>query len=108
MEELEYFKDKCKKYNLTLKEISEDTLYIYSKKYFFDSWLIKKTEDNEFELWHQNKKNNPKKCNYHLQLRVKRNNRAILVYTINSHNKYAAFYRNTKNINLVDRVLKKR
>lgn len=108
VKEFFYFQERCKKHDLIIKEVNQDTLLVYSKKYFFDSWLIKKNENDEFELWHLNKKNRILKCSYHLHLKVKYRERSQIINAINKHNKYAAFIKNTKNINLVDRVLNKK
>ena len=39
MSNLEYLRIKAKKYDLVAEYLTEDTLKIYSPKFFFDSWL---------------------------------------------------------------------
>lgn len=105
MSNLEYIKSKAKNYNLVADFLSGDTLKIYSPKFFFDSWLVKDTEEG-IELWHMSKKNNLKKCSYHLQSIIPKKLKLRVLQRINSHNNYIAFYKNRNKINLVDRVLK--
>lgn len=107
MSDLEYIKRKASKYNLKADYLNKETLKLYSPKFYFDSWLIKINEEGEIELWHMSKKNNLKKCSYHLQAVVSSKNKIRALQKINSHNKYVAFHKNKNKINLVDRVLAK-
>lgn len=105
MKNLVYLQKKAKNYNLKAEFLNENTLKIYSPKFFFDSWLIKET-DESIELWHQSKKANIKKCSYHLQAVIEKKYKIRALQKINSHNNYIAFHKNKNKINLVDRVLK--
>ena len=104
MKNLEYLQKKARKYDLVAEFLNEDTLKIYSPKFFFDSWLIRETQEG-IELLHQSKKNNLKKCSYHLQTVIPKKDKIRALQKINSHNKYIAFHKNKNKINLVDRVL---
>ena len=107
MSDLEYLRRRASRYCLEAEFLNEETLKLYSPKFYFDSWLIKRNEDGEIELWHMSKKNNVKKCSYHLQAVVSSRNKIRALQKINSHNNYVAFYKNKKKINLVDRILAK-
>lgn len=104
MTNLEYLKIKAEGYDLVAEYLSEDTLKLYSPKFFFDSWLIKETEEG-IELWHMSKKNNIKKCSYHLQSVHSKRNKTRALKKIRDHNNYVAFHKGERRINLVDRVL---
>lgn len=104
MTNLEYIKTKAKKYDLVAEFLNCDTLKVYSPKYFFDSWLVKETDEG-IELWHLSKKNNLKKCSYHLQAVIPKKYKIRALQRINSHNKYTTFYKHKNKVNLVDRVL---
>lgn len=106
MSDLAYIKYKARNYNLVAEYVNEETLKVYSPKFFFDSWLVKDTEEG-IELWHMSKKNNIKKCSYHLQSVIPKKYKIRALQRINSHNKYVAFYKNRNRVNLVDRVLSK-
>lgn len=104
MKNLEYLRVKANRYDLVAEYLSEDTLKVYSPKFFFDSWLIKET-DEEMELWHMSKKNNLKKCSYHLQSTHPKSNKIRVLQKIKEHNNYVAFRKGKYRMNLVDRVL---
>lgn len=106
MKDLEFLRLKAHKYDLVADYINETTLKVYSPKYLFDSWLIVETED-AFELMHQSKMNGNKKCSYHLHATVSKSKKHWLLERIEDHNRYVAFYKNNKKINLVDRILSK-
>lgn len=101
---LKQLKSRAKKYDLKAEFLNRNTLKVYSPKFFFDSWLIKES-DEEFEVWHMSKKNNIQKCSYHLQAKVSKDKGIRTLQKIRSHNKYVAFHK-TKT-NMVDRVLLK-
>lgn len=105
MTNLEWLKKKAKKYDLVAEYLTEDTLKVYSPKYVFDSWLITETE-TDMELWHMSKKNNLKKCSYHIHAIVPKRNKVRVLQKIKTHNEYVAFHKKFNRINLVDRVLK--
>lgn len=104
MRDLDYLKKRAPKFDLEADYLNYDTLKVYSPKFFFDSWLIK-VKDNEIELWHMSKKNNLKKCSYHLQSVVQKGNGVKLLKKIKNHNEYTAFHKRYRKINLVDRIL---
>lgn len=104
MSNLEYLRIKAKKYDLVAEYLTEDTLKIYSPKFFFDSWLVKETEE-EIELWHMSKKNNLRKCSYHLQSTHPKSNKKSVLKKIKDHNNYVAYHKGKRRLNLVDRVL---
>lgn len=106
MKDLVYLKKHCHKFDLKAEFVNEDTLKVYSPKFFFDSWLIK-DRGEDIQLLHMSKKCNLKKCSYHSQMIVKRENKILLLKKIREHNEYVAFYKKYNKINLVDRVLKK-
>lgn len=106
MRDIEYIRKISPRYGLVAEYLNEDTLKVYSEKYFFDSWLVVENRKEKcMELWHKSKKKNLKKCSYHLQSVVPRKYKKRVLEKINSHNRYVAFYKNKKKINLVDRVL---
>lgn len=104
MRDLEYLKKKAPKFDLVAECLNYNTLKVYSPKFFFDSWLIR-IKDKEVELWHMSKKNNLKKCSYHLQSVVPSGKGVKLLRKIKEHNEYTAFHKRYRKINLVDRVL---
>lgn len=106
MSDLEFLKRNACRYSLEAKFVNDDTLQVYSPKFCFDNWLIKE-KDNKLELWHLSKRNNMKKCSYHLQKVIHKKNKIRILQKINSHNKYVAFHKHKKRVNLVDRVLSK-
>lgn len=101
MKDIEWLRIKAANYDLTAEYMNDNTLKVYSKKYFFDSWLIVETEE-EFELWHQSKNHRVKGMTYHLQKAVPKHKKIWMLQRINSHNRYVAFHHH---INLVDRLL---
>lgn len=104
MRDIEWLKRQSSKYGLVADYVNENTLKLYSPKYFFDSWLIKETEDS-IELWHQSKNYKNRNLSYHLQKSLPKYNKIWALQRIKSHNRYAAFYRNNKT-NIVDKLLK--
>lgn len=106
MKNLDFLVKRAKFYDVVADYINENTLKVYSPKYLFDSWLIIETESN-IELWHQSKKNNLKKCSYHLHASIKKKYSIRALQKIKSHNEYVAFHKKVNKINLVDRVLGK-
>lgn len=104
MKDLDFLISKAEHYDLVAERLNEETLKVHSPKFVFDSWLIKETE-TEMELWHMSKKNNLKKCSYHLQASVPKQRKMLLYKLIRKHNNYVAFHKNFNKINLVDRVL---
>ena len=101
---LNIIKSKAKQYRLEAEFLNKDTLKIYSKKYNFDSWLIKENKDT-IQLFHMSKKHNLKKCSYHLQREVEKYEGIYLLENISDHNRYQAFFKGFNKTNLVDRIL---
>lgn len=106
MSNLEWLRRKAGRYNLVADYVNENTLKVYSPKFYFDSWMIIETE-NEIELWHMSKGCGLKKCSYHLQKAFPKKFKLRTLERINSHNKYVAFHKRANKINLVDRVLER-
>lgn len=104
MRNIEWLRRKAERYDLIADYVNENTLKVYSPKFYFDNWLIKETEEG-IELWHLNKKANIKKCTYHLQKIFDKRNKIRVLQKIESHNNYIAFYKNRNKVNLVDRLL---
>lgn len=104
MKNLEKIKRNAKYYNLKADYVNDYTLKVFSPKFMFDSWLITTNED-DIELWHQSKKNNIKKCSYHLQTVVPKHCWRKILQKVDKHNNYVAFHKTNNKINLVDRVL---
>lgn len=89
-----------KNYNYTIKQINKNVYSIYSKKYFFDSWIIKLYSD-EIHLYHKNR--NSQKQQYHRQCVIKNTHWKRILKTIHEHNLTKTFNR----INTVDYVFAK-
>lgn len=106
MRDLDYLIKKSKSYDLVAEYVNENTLKVYSPKFVFDSWLIVEKE-NDFQLLHMSKKNNIKKCSYHIHAVVEKHNKIHLLQKIKAHNIYVAFHKRYNKVNLVDRVLNK-
>lgn len=102
MRDIEWLRRKAERYELVANYVNNDTLKVYSPKFYFDSWLIKETED-EIELWHQSKARGIKNMSYHLQKAVPRHKKIWVLQRIKSHNKYVAFNKNK--VNIVDKLL---
>lgn len=107
MRNLDYLVMKAGSHNLVAEYVNDNTLKVYSPKFFFDSWLIKE-ENNRFELYHQNRKQgSAHKCAYHLHAVVSKDKKIHLLQKIKRHNEYVAYHKSFNKINLVDRVLGK-
>ena len=102
MRDIEWLRRKAERYELIADYVNEDTLKVYSPKYYFDSWLIKETEF-EIELWHQSKAYGKKNISYHLQKAVPKYKNIWVLQRIQSHNRYVAFNKNK--VNIVDKLL---
>lgn len=102
MRDIEWLRRKAERYELIADYVNEDTLKVYSPKYYFDSWLIKETEF-EIELWHQSKACGMKNISYHLQKAVPKYKKIWVLQRIKSHNRYVAFNKNK--VNIVDKLL---
>ena len=102
MRDIEWLRRKAERYELVADYVNEDTLKVYSPKYYFDSWLIKETEF-EIELWHQSKACGIKNISYHLQKAVPKYKKIWVLQRIKSHNRYVAFNKNK--VNIVDKLL---
>lgn len=103
---LSKIKNRAKKYGLVAEYVGVDTLKVHSKKYAFDSWLVKEQKDC-IELWHLNKAFGNQKCTYHLQKRLEKDKWKWILQRINSHNRYSTRFVSKHQGNLVDRVLAK-
>lgn len=104
MRDIEWIRRKAEKYELVAEYVNEDTLKVYSPKFFFDSWLVKETKE-EIELWHLSKASSIKNVTYHLQIAVPKKKKIWVLQRIKVHNRYVGFYKNKNKINLVDRIL---
>lgn len=102
MRDIEWIRRKAERYDLIADYVNEDTLKVYSPKFFFDSWLIKETEE-EIELWHLSKACNIKNVTYHLQKAIPKHKKIWALQRIKAHNRYVAFNKNK--VNIVDRLL---
>lgn len=102
--DLEWLRLRAERYDLIAEYLNEYTLKLYSPKFYFDSWMIIET-DTEIELWHMSKGCGLKKCSYHLQKAFPKRLKLRALEKIKSHNNYVAFYKKSKKINMVDRVL---
>lgn len=102
MRDIEWLRRKAERYELVADYVNDDTLKLYSPKFYFDSWLIKETED-EIELWHQSKACGIKNISYHLQKAVPKHKKIWVLQRIKSHNRYVAFNKNK--VNIVDKLL---
>lgn len=100
MRDIEWIRRKAGAYELCAEYINDYTLKVYSKKYAFDSWLIKETE-TQMELWHLSKRTNGN-ISYHLQKAVPKYKKIWTLQRIKSHNRYKAF---NYHVNIVDKVL---
>lgn len=108
-EPMEKILSNAKKFKLEAKVVNDTTLSIYSRKYIFDSWLIRQEGEN-LVLLHLTKSlrcNRSFKCTYHFQKRVHEKNWVWLMQYINKHNKYVINKKKNIKGNLVDDVLKK-
>lgn len=99
-------KSECKRFHLVAEEINHNTLKVYSTKYVFDTWLIK-IEYGKVNLYHNSKKFNNKKCNYHLQKSYKLKNWYWSIQHIDNHNKYVINKKHYKRTDWVTDILKK-
>lgn len=102
MRDIEWIRQKAERYELVADYVNDDILKVYSPKFYFDSWLIKETED-EIELWHQSKACGIKNITYHLQKAVPKYKKIWVLQRIKSHNRYVAF--NKCKVNIVDKIL---
>ena len=104
MKYLDKIKNNAYVFKLEIDYVAYDTLKVYSKKYNFDSWIIKET-DEEIELYHLNKAFGNRNCTYHLHATFRKYKWFWTLQRINSHNLYMTKYISKKPCNLVDRVM---
>lgn len=97
---------KAPSYGLVAEKLNHNTVKLYSKKYLFDSWLIKVYE-TKVELLHANKKRNGGKCSYHKQNSFKIQNYTWALRKIKDHNTFTINKKHYKRTNWVDDVLKR-
>lgn len=102
LRDIEWLRKKAKYYDLVAEYVDENTLKVYSPKFYFDSWLIRETE-NHIELWHMTKNKTIKNISYHLQKKLDKDKKIWALQRIKSHNKHVAF--NKYKTNMVDFVL---
>lgn len=94
------------RFKLKTNRLDNYTIQLHSPKYAFDSWLVV-LDGNKLKLMHLSKRYCNKKCSYHLQREICKNNWLWILESIHSHNKYTISRKWNARENMVDRVMRR-